>query len=67
MAAAARASDLPTKGSESIRPFRIERSAKRAYPSLLQHVRHPVGGQFAAWEQPGLLSDDLRAAFRSLR
>jgi pimeloyl-ACP methyl ester carboxylesterase len=25
------------------------------------------GGHFAAWEQPELLSTELRAAFRSLR
>jgi pimeloyl-ACP methyl ester carboxylesterase len=27
----------------------------------------PQGGHFAAWEQPQLFSDELRAAFRSLR
>jgi microsomal epoxide hydrolase len=25
------------------------------------------GGHFAAWEEPGLFSEELRAAFRSLR
>ena len=25
------------------------------------------GGHFAAWEQPKLLSEELRAAFKSLR
>jgi pimeloyl-ACP methyl ester carboxylesterase len=25
------------------------------------------GGHFAAWEQPGLFSQELRAAFQSLR
>jgi hypothetical protein len=28
---------------------------------------HDVGCHFAAWEQPELLTADLRAAFRSLR
>src|SRR5262249_12540135 len=41
--------------------------ARRAYPNLIQYVRHPVGGHFAAWEQPALLSQDLREGFRSLR
>jgi pimeloyl-ACP methyl ester carboxylesterase len=41
--------------------------AERAYPGLIQYVRHPVGGHFAAWEQPDLLTQDLRDGFRSLR
>jgi pimeloyl-ACP methyl ester carboxylesterase len=41
--------------------------AERAYPRLIQYVRHPVGGHFAAWEQPDLLTKDLREGFRSLR
>ena len=28
---------------------------------------HDRGGHFAAWEQPELLSSDVRTAFRSLR
>ena len=41
--------------------------ARRAYPSL--HYFHEVakGGHFAAWEQPQLFSEELRAAFGSLR
>ncbi len=41
--------------------------AERAYPGLIHYVRHPVGGHFAAWEQPDLLTQDLRDGFRSLR
>jgi pimeloyl-ACP methyl ester carboxylesterase len=41
--------------------------AKRAYPNLIHYNRLAVGGHFAAWEQPGLLCDELRAAFESLR
>jgi pimeloyl-ACP methyl ester carboxylesterase len=41
--------------------------AERAYPKLIQYSRHSVGGHFAAWEQPQLLSQDLREGFRSLR
>jgi pimeloyl-ACP methyl ester carboxylesterase len=41
--------------------------AERAYPKLIYYNRHEKGGHFAAWEQPGFLVADLRAAFRSLR
>jgi hypothetical protein len=41
--------------------------AERAYPKLIKYTRHPVGTHFAAWEQPQLLSEDLRADFRSFR
>jgi pimeloyl-ACP methyl ester carboxylesterase len=40
---------------------------ERAYPKLIYYNKHDKGGHFAAWEQPQLLSEDLRAAFRSLR
>ena len=41
--------------------------AERAYPRLIHYNRLPKGGHFAAWEQPELLSAELREAFRSLR
>ena len=41
--------------------------AESAYPKLIHFNRLPKGGHFAAWEQPQLLSEELRAAFRSLR
>src|SRR5215813_9678671 len=40
---------------------------ERAYPRLIYYNKHDRGGHFAAWEQPQLLSEDLRAGFRSLR
>ena len=40
---------------------------ERAYPRLLYYNKVAKGGHFAAWEQPRLFSDELRAAFRSLR
>ncbi len=40
---------------------------EQAYPKLVYYKRHEKGGHFAAWEQPQLLSDDVRAGFRSLR
>ena len=41
--------------------------AERAYPKLIHYNKLPVGGHFAAWEQPELFSIELRTAFRSLR
>ena len=40
---------------------------QKAYPQLIYYNRLPVGGHFAAWEQPELFSAELRAAFRPLR
>jgi pimeloyl-ACP methyl ester carboxylesterase len=40
---------------------------ERAYPKLIFYKKHDKGGHFAAWEQPQLLSQDVRAGFRSLR
>jgi pimeloyl-ACP methyl ester carboxylesterase len=41
--------------------------AERAYPKLIHYNRLPKGGHFAAWEQPKLFSEEVRAGFRSLR
>ena len=41
--------------------------AERAYPNLIYFHEVDKGGHFAAWEQPQLFSDEIRAAFRSLR
>lgn len=41
--------------------------AERAYPNLIHYNRLDKGGHFAAWEQPKLFSEELRAGFRSLR
>jgi pimeloyl-ACP methyl ester carboxylesterase len=42
--------------------------AERAYPdNLIHYNRLDRGGHFAAWEQPQLFAEELRAAFRSLR
>jgi pimeloyl-ACP methyl ester carboxylesterase len=38
-----------------------------AYPSLTYFNEVDRGGHFAAWEEPQLFSEELRAAFRSLR
>ena len=41
--------------------------AEKAFPKLIHYNRLPKGGHFAAWEQPQLFSEELRAAFKSLR
>ena len=42
--------------------------AEQAYPDNLIHFNElDRGGHFAAWEQPQLFSQEMRAAFRSLR
>jgi pimeloyl-ACP methyl ester carboxylesterase len=41
--------------------------AEKAYPNLIYFHEVDKGGHFAAWEQPGLFSEEVRAAFRSLR
>jgi pimeloyl-ACP methyl ester carboxylesterase len=41
--------------------------AERAYPKLIHYNKVDKGGHFAAWEQPQLFSDELRAGFRPLR
>jgi pimeloyl-ACP methyl ester carboxylesterase len=41
--------------------------AEKAYPKLIHFNRMPKGGHFAAWEQPKLLTDEIRTGFSSLR
>jgi pimeloyl-ACP methyl ester carboxylesterase len=40
---------------------------EQAYPNLIYYNEVDRGGHFAAWEQPQLFSEEVRAAFRSLR
>ena len=40
---------------------------ERAYPNLIYFNEVDKGGHFAAWEEPQLFSEELRAGFRSLR
>jgi pimeloyl-ACP methyl ester carboxylesterase len=41
--------------------------AEQAYPNLVHYNRLSKGGHFAAWEQPELLVEEIRAGLRSLR
>jgi pimeloyl-ACP methyl ester carboxylesterase len=40
---------------------------ERAYPKLIYYNKVDKGGHFAAWEQPQIFSEELRAGFRSVR
>ena len=40
---------------------------EKAYRKLIYYNRLPKGGHFAAWEQPQIFAEEIRAAFRPLR
>jgi pimeloyl-ACP methyl ester carboxylesterase len=40
---------------------------KHAYHNLIYYNEAPKGGHFAAWEEPEIFSQEMRAAFASLR
>ena len=41
--------------------------AEQAYPKLIHYNKLDKGGHFAAWEQPKLFVEEMRASFKSLR
>jgi pimeloyl-ACP methyl ester carboxylesterase len=48
--------------------FKAPRSwVERGYPNLTYYHQASKGGHFAAWEEPELFSEEIRAAFRPLR
>src|ERR1700745_942133 len=48
--------------------FQAPRSwAEKVYPNLIYFHKADKGGHFAAWEEPQVFSEELRAAFRTLR
>lgn len=61
--------DLPV--AVSVFPGEIFRApktwAERAYTNLFYFNEAPSGGHFAAWEQPRIFADEVRAAFRTIR
>ena len=62
---------VPIPTAVSVFPDEIYAAPKswteRAYPKLIYYNRLPKGGHFAAWEQPQLFAEEIRAAFRPLR
>jgi len=48
--------------------FRAPRSwAEKVYPTLVYFNEAPKGGHFAAWEEPEIFAQEIRAAFRPVR
>jgi len=45
----------------------LETWVRRAYRNLIYFHEVDKGGHFAAWEEPQLFAEEIRAAFRSLR
>jgi len=62
---------VPIPAAVSVFPYEIYAAPKswteKAYPKLIHYNRLPKGGHFAAWEQPKIFSEEVRAGFRSLR
>jgi pimeloyl-ACP methyl ester carboxylesterase len=70
-AAAQKTQDISIPVAITVFPGEIYRAprswAERAYRTLYYFNEAGKGGHFAAWEQPQLFSEELRAAFRPLR
>lgn len=70
-AAAQKTREIQVPVAISVFPGEIYRApeswARRAYPSLYYFHEAGKGGHFAAWEQPQLFAEELRAAFAPLR
>jgi hypothetical protein len=41
--------------------------AERAYPNLIYFNEVDEGNHFAAWQEPDIFTNELRAAFKTLR
>ena len=71
VAAAQRTSEISLPVAITVFPQDVYRPpetwARRAYKNLIYFNEVDRGGHFAAWEQPELFSQELRAAFRPLR
>jgi pimeloyl-ACP methyl ester carboxylesterase len=70
-AAAQKTNQIKVPVAITVFPHEIYRApeswSRQAYPSLYYFHEVAKGGHFAAWEQPELFSEELRAAFRSMR
>ena len=70
-AAVQKTAEIALPVAVTVFPGEIYRAPKswtqRAYRHLVYFNEVDKGGHFAAWEQPQLFSEELRAAFRSLR
>jgi pimeloyl-ACP methyl ester carboxylesterase len=71
LATAQKTSEISLPVAISVFPEEVYRApetwARRAYRNLIYFNEVDKGGHFAAWEQPDLFSQEIRAAFRPLR
>jgi pimeloyl-ACP methyl ester carboxylesterase len=65
------AADVSIPAAVSVFPGEIYQAPRswteQAYHKLIYFNKLDKGGHFAAWEQPQLLAEEIRAAFKSLR
>lgn len=70
-AKAQRSAEIAIPVAVSVFPEEVYRPpeswARRAFRNLIYYNEADAGGHFAAWEQPGLFAEEVRAAFRPLR
>ena len=63
--------DIKVPVAITVFPHEIYKAPKswsqQAYPSLYYYNQVSKGGHFAAWEQPQLFAEEVRAAFHSVR
>jgi pimeloyl-ACP methyl ester carboxylesterase len=63
--------DISNPAAVSVFPEEVYQAPRswteRSYHKLIHFNEVPKGGHFAAWEQPKIFSEELRAGFRSLR
>jgi len=63
--------DISVPAAVSVFPEEVYQAPRswteRAYHNLVHFNVVPRGGHFAAWEQPQLFSEEVRASFKSLR
>ena len=71
LAAAQKTAEIALPVAITVFPDEVYRApetwARRAYRNLIYFHEVDKGGHFAAWEEPQLFSEEIRAAFRSLR
>jgi pimeloyl-ACP methyl ester carboxylesterase len=71
LSAAQKTSEISLPVAITVFPDEVYRApetwARRAYRNLSYFNEADKGGHFAAWEQPELFSQEIRAAFRPLR
>jgi pimeloyl-ACP methyl ester carboxylesterase len=71
VAAAQRTAEIALPVAITVFPEDVYRApdtwARRAYRNLTYFNEVDKGGHFAAWEQPQLFTEELRAAFRPFR